>query len=355
MSKFHLKGLDTLRAIAALSVLISHVEVFKENRHIEHARNIIPFFRYTGGHIGVVLFFVLSGFLISILLLKEKKRYSDIDLKAFYARRIFRVWPLYYFIIIISYLLTDFSPSSTTLVLCLSIFPNVAHAIGAAWSVSPQIWSIGVEEQFYLGWPMVVKHLKRPLLVFAAIASFFTLLPHVLLFALNRIHADPTIMELINKLSYGTKFQCLAIGGMAGVLHLQYQGRLKIHRLMSMTIISIPFIMWYCGFHTPQLMDELYGVLFAVSIFLITTQHQDGGSEPRILSGLGEISYGIYMYHWLVLIGIFKLDLVSSEKSLLFNIYVYSTAILGTIFISYLSFHFFEKRFLQIKERFSRV
>lgn len=353
-SKFHLKGLDTIRAIAAISVLVSHIEVFKRNRGMETLWGVIPFFKETGGHIGVVLFFVLSGFLISILLLKEKEKHANISLKAFYMRRIFRVWPLYYFIII-SYLLTDFNPSSTTLFLCLSIFPNVAHAIGAAWAVSPQIWSIGVEEQFYLGWPLIVKFSKRPLMVFGGVALFFTALPHGLLFTMNRLYPDPEIMELINKLSYGTKFQCLAIGGIAGVMYLRFKDRVRLNRWLSMLIISIPFIFWFTGVHTTQLMDEFYSILFAFSIFLITTQHQNGKPEPRFLSRLGEISYGIYMYHWLILLGLFELDLVSTDNGLLFNAYIYATSIVATIIISYISYHYFEKRFLTIKERFSRV
>lgn len=344
-----------MRAIAALSVLVSHIEVFKRNRDIDNLWGTVPFFKETGGHIGVVLFFVLSGFLISILLLKEKEKHANISLKTFYMRRIFRVWPLYYFIIIISYLLTDFTPSSTTLFLCLSIFPNVAHAIGAAWAVSPQIWSIGVEEQFYLGWPWVVKYLKRPLLVFSAIAVFFTVLPHGLLFTLNRVYPDPELMELINKLSYGTKFQCLAIGGVAGVLYLRVASSFRINRYLSFGIIVVPFLLWFSGFHLKQLMDEFYSVLFAVSIFLITTQHQDGKPDSKIFSSLGEISYGIYMYHWLVLLGIFELELVSPSNGIVFNIYVYATSVVATVSISYLSYHYFEKRFLKAKEKFSRV
>ena len=181
MGKFHLKGLDTYRGIAALIVLISHIELFKNKfgfkSHIENS-----FFKYTGGHTAVILFFVLSGFLITLLLLNEKGTYQKISLRNFYLRRIFRVWPLYFIILFLSYLLIDFSPSNTTIILCLTIFPNIAHAIGGGWFVSPQIWSIGVEEQFYIAWPLIVKNKKNILNIVIVIFILFSLLPHFVLF-----------------------------------------------------------------------------------------------------------------------------------------------------------------------------
>lgn len=107
------------------------------------------------GHLGVILFFVLSGFLITYLIVKELEA-KTFSFKKFYHRRILRIWPLYYLILLISYILFEPSFSIKGLLLCLSIFPNVAHAIGEGWQSSPQIWSIGVEEQFYLIWPFFI-------------------------------------------------------------------------------------------------------------------------------------------------------------------------------------------------------
>src|SRR5665213_2193987 len=163
MSHLHLKGLNTYRAIGALTVIIGHIELFKLNNGLDNGLKL-PFFKYTGGHIGVILFFALSGFLITLLLLRERETYNTISLKKFYLRRIFRVWPLYYLIIFLSWFLTDYSPSQSTLLLCLTIFPNIANAFNIGWAASPHIWSIGVEEQFYLGWPHIIKHINKLLL-----------------------------------------------------------------------------------------------------------------------------------------------------------------------------------------------
>jgi peptidoglycan/LPS O-acetylase OafA/YrhL len=83
--KLHFRNLDTFRAIAALIVVIHHIELFKLWRDIPDIDNYIP-----SGHIAVVLFFVLSGFLITYLLIKEKESHENISFKKFYLRRIFR-------------------------------------------------------------------------------------------------------------------------------------------------------------------------------------------------------------------------------------------------------------------------
>ena len=89
MSTFYLKGLNTYRAIAALIVIVGHVEIFKQKNGFDNALNL-PFFKFTGQHIAVILFFALSGYLITMLLLREKDKFKTISLKKFYLRRIFR-------------------------------------------------------------------------------------------------------------------------------------------------------------------------------------------------------------------------------------------------------------------------
>lgn len=133
----YFKNLDTLRALAAIIVVIGHVEFFKKNNSIP---NLIEsdFIIFPNGHLAVVLFFVLSGFLITYLLTIEKES-GSISFKKFYMRRILRIWPLYYLIIFLSFILFNPKVSIYTILLSLGIFPNVAHAIGEGWPTSPQI------------------------------------------------------------------------------------------------------------------------------------------------------------------------------------------------------------------------
>lgn len=102
--RIYFKGLAELRAIAALAVVFHHIELFK---HREHLPSLFDSF-FSGfidqlGKNGVYLFFVLSGFLITYLLIAERKQHEKIDIKKFYLRRILRIWPLYYLVVIIAF------------------------------------------------------------------------------------------------------------------------------------------------------------------------------------------------------------------------------------------------------------
>src|SRR5690349_8717514 len=92
----HLKGLNGIRAIAALSVVISHTLLALEYFGIKKVNEGWNFASY-----GVTMFFTLSGFLITYLLVKEKRIFATINIKEFYIRRVLRIWPLYYFYIIL--------------------------------------------------------------------------------------------------------------------------------------------------------------------------------------------------------------------------------------------------------------
>ena len=94
-------GLHGLRCIAALMVIVTHIELFKARYGLPN----IYHFNKDFGVYGVDFFFVLSGFLITYLLFKEDDKFGFINLKFFYLRRIFRIWPLYYLLIIIVFLL----------------------------------------------------------------------------------------------------------------------------------------------------------------------------------------------------------------------------------------------------------
>jgi peptidoglycan/LPS O-acetylase OafA/YrhL len=349
--KEHLKGLDSLRAIAALIVVFSHLELLKGQNHIENIFEVVP-----SGHIGVILFFVLSGFLISFLLMKELEINQKISFRNFYMRRILRIWPLYYLIIILSFLLNESSNSTMSYLLCITIFPNVAHAIGEGWASSPQIWSIGVEEQFYLIWPIILSMIftfRKKLLpiILISFILIFTLLPHALGF-INVRFFQSEYMLTIERFFYGTKYNCLAIGAFIGIA---YANRKKWVNLLNNNFIFIPItiitlLMWGFNVVFVHFNDEVFAILFALLI-LGAIGSETIKIDTNISKFLGKISYGIYMYHWLIIILVMKF-LPFQENTSFYNLKLYFLVFGLTIFVSWFSFVFFEKKFLKLKIKY---
>jgi len=106
--KLHFPNLNSLRFFAAAVVIIHHIEFIRNLFNIP-SRYMNPFFHEVG-KLGVVLFFSLSGFLITYLLLNERNTTGRISLKKFYMRRVLRIWPLYFFIVILAFfILPNFS------------------------------------------------------------------------------------------------------------------------------------------------------------------------------------------------------------------------------------------------------
>lgn len=354
--KNHLKGLDTLRALAALIVVFGHIEMVKMDYKLENlidSNSII----FPSGHIAVILFFVLSGFLITYLLVKEIETNKEISFKKFYMRRILRIWPLYYLIIILSYLLMYESQSIRSIFLCLTIFPNVAHAIGEGWGASPQIWSIGVEEQFYLVWPILLstiflskaKRILPTLLLLFFVA--YTILPEVIGY-INTHYVSIGFMGGVEKFFYGSKYNCMAIGAFIGIA---YANNKKWISTLNNNMIFIPvglivFLLWFFKFELNPFTDELFSILFAL-IILGAIGNKTINIDNVVTKFLGKISFGIYMYHWIVLILVMNF-LPRIENHFYYNCLLYLIVFSLTIFISWLSYRCIEQRFLNLKDKY---
>jgi peptidoglycan/LPS O-acetylase OafA/YrhL len=145
-------GLNGLRAIAAIAVVLSHID---QCSYLFGLKSI-GFCNSGIASDGVTLFFVLSGFLITFLLLKEKKVSSNINIRNFYIRRVLRIWPIYYTVIIVTCFLLGYVPTigykRQTLIPSISLFAlmmaNISYVLYCFTSLAP-LWSVGVEEQFY--------------------------------------------------------------------------------------------------------------------------------------------------------------------------------------------------------------
>lgn len=355
----YLKGLDTLRALAATIVVIDHVEIIKKDNGIH---NFIdnPTLIYPDGHLSVILFFVISGFLITYLLLAEQEKSSGINLKNFYMRRILRIWPLYYLVLFLSYIIFNPDYSLMRILLSLFIFPNVAYALKETWDISPQIWSIGVEEQFYIIWPLLfifISKRKKALYYIVGLISFFTLLPFGLKFINFMFFKSEDFYNIISRFFYGTKFNCLGIGTFIGFLFFrnkEYINKILFkYNLLTLVLTILPFVLWFFQFRTDHLNDEIYAMLFAFSIYNIV-QHPKIHIDNPITRFLGKISYGIYLYHWIIVIVLVKY-IPKMDNITIYNLVLYSAILSATIFISWISFVTYERFFLNLKKRYDTI
>jgi peptidoglycan/LPS O-acetylase OafA/YrhL len=357
-------GLNELRALAALAVLFHHVELYKFNQgtpSLYRINGLITEFIDSLGKNGVMLFFVLSGFLITYLLILEKEENSKINIKQFYLRRILRIWPLFYIILIIGffvlpmfyYSFPDFFSNQNhfnSLIINLKygfniimfglFLSNFSGGIYGNVAGASQSWSVSVEEQFYLIWPIVVsiffKQLKL-LLVFIVVVGF--LFREILNF------------EILYKLFAYTYIDVLAFGALMAVFYKKYSN--YVVSILSRNYIRVLLVLLI-------LIHLFYGVsvtskaiVFALTIVMVTTFN----SKLKVLDYLGKLSYGIYMYHPLIMYLVFALLDYCGINSLstIYQLILYLLVVFGTVLISYVSYNYFELFFLKLKSKFSPI
>lgn len=263
-NKVFFNGLNELRAFAAIAVIFYHVELFKNGDNITSLLDSIYFSYFIKrlGVIAVYLFFVLSGFLITYLLLIEKEKANTILFKNFYFRRIYRIWPLYYVVLFIGFIIIPFltnnfkifenTPyffsliSSTenyslkSILLYLFFLPNVALThfniilVGCS-----QAWSVGVEEQFYILWPLIIFVFNKKRMRF-----FFTLLL-ILFISLNLsfyyligFNALTVVLSYINKIITIIPFEFMTIGAIGGYAFVYHSERIIAFTKLKPFIVS---------------------------------------------------------------------------------------------------------------------
>jgi peptidoglycan/LPS O-acetylase OafA/YrhL len=289
----HVPVLDAIRGIAILLVLTVHVH------------HVLP-----GGVLGVDLFFVLSGFLITSLLLSEWSGHGRISLKAFYRRRALRLLPaLVVVLAVVSIGLAvtadDFGGQFTWVLLSLGYVVNVASIVnGDIGAPSLQhMWSLSQEEQFYLVWPLVLLVALRrrvdPVRIAALLAAFAIGLVIYRVF-LALAYASP------GRLLYSPESRSVGIvlGCLAGVL-FSYGLVRNVSPWLAASML-VPAVGAVAVFDLESRWDVVVLVpifCIAATIVLLACVLQPAWWFARLvdcawLRGLGRISYGLYLWHW---------------------------------------------------------
>lgn len=341
----HVRELDGLRGIAIIAVLIHH--------------QLTPF-SLTGGFLGVDLFFVLSGFLITGLLLAEFEKTNSISLRNFYIRRVLRLGPALTLFLLASLAVTyhtqliGVTRQIKLVVIALLYSTNWRMAFGWDSVLDPTaiVWSLSIEEQFYLVWPLLVLGclaLKlRPRTIIAGLGlTIFAIIVHRNML-LNQA-------AYLTRLYYGTdtRADALLIGCLFALVPVTDVG-VRTKRWLNVASVfsatALAYLMVASSFSDEFLYRggfTIVALLAGIVIFV------SANSPPRMLSvalqwsplrWFGRISYGLYLWHWLVV----------RNTSLYFLGYWEPWAKLGiALGIASASFYLVEKPFNRLKSRFA--
>lgn len=357
------KSLNSFRALAFLVVFIFHVNLLKS------------------GYLGVQAFFVLSGFLITPILVDMK---SKMDFKTYWirfmGRRFLRIFPVYYLLLFCLFLFgctygfskINFAESfNHQLIYALTYTYNFINATDSYErnSLIAHLWSLAVEEQFYIVWPFFVffiatSKLKKWLLYIIISGPIIRFLTAQLIscdFFSGII--SPTHIALPVYVLPFSYFDAFAIGG---YFSLYFNNKVKIRWivLLSVIIISLGLITEYIyyssvtmsGLGYMPVLESSYKYIWAYSLFNIvfalilykmkTHEFFPKIFENNILNYFGKISYGMYLYHFPV---------IALTNYFLFNsvntVYAIATSFVITIVVSVISYHFIELKLLNFKDK----
>ena len=363
-------GLNGLRFFSALAVIITHVELMKYKLGYANIwKNTLV---HNLGVIGVSFFFVLSGFLITYLMLTEQRQFIFFSVKKFYIRRILRIWPLYFLIFTLGFFIlpnftyvpffseqlsNNFFGNTAFYIL---ILPNIALSMFFAVPLIGQSWSIGVEEQFYLIWPILFRLFKKFNYKLLLSFLFFWVLIKLFVLITVKYYDLHWLLVLKNNLAM-LKFENMIIGAIGALL--LFENKVNI---LSLVYNNLVLILSIIGIFTslyiiPDLFNDglhlFHSFFFLIIILNISSNPKSFIKlENKLYNFLGRISYGIYMYHIIVIYFVIRgISNLNFSSEFLSNFILYISSILITCLVSYFSYVFFEKQFLKMKIKYSKV
>jgi peptidoglycan/LPS O-acetylase OafA/YrhL len=382
--KVYFKNLDGIRFIAAFLVLLHHSFYFKKN-YSDSFSFVNNCFEHTG-RLGVNLFFILSGFLISYLLLIEKDSTGTISYKSFYIRRILRIWPLY-----LGYglILTFFSPYVAeklglgndtdlpmmllNLVFLLFFSVNFQLAfVGSNRGMFEISWSVCIEEQFYLVWPLLINAFRKKISNLILLMFAVSILARIVIVYWLPVFFPqwpPEKLLLINYVLIFDKLDLFGGGLLAALLFYQKE---KYARLLAalfrpwvqimMTALAVfytlsvlkPTSTLFLLFGDHYVCDILYGYVLLAAVAENSIYHL----EYPLLKTLGKISFGIYLFHTAIcqfVLIFFKKFVGHPGSHVIYDLLYPLGSLIATCVVAYISYTYYESWFLRRKKKFELV
>ena len=354
LSAHKMPQLDALRAFAALSVLFAHFVLYPP-----HWLTIIPWAVF-----GVQLFFVLSGFLITGILLDGRKQVEAGGsrfwmLRQFYIRRFLRIFPLYYAVILAGRI-AQWPGFTKTFGWNLAYLTNFYIILKAGWiGAASYLWTLSVEEQFYLVWPLIILFLPKRWLL----PTFVS----VVIFAIvYRVITIGWFGPWLNLAPFGS-LDCFGGGALLALAQRrEKEGKPQLRRIVCIIGLwlgaPLLILVLALGWRFPLRHDQQTWNLMSLALTLLFTPLISSAAQGftgvfgfflmrRSILYVGRISYGIYIYHlpvqWMI----------TSKASTWLNglpWFIPHSAVLlvATVVMAALSWHFFERPINQLKRLF---
>lgn len=348
--------LDGLRFFAFFLVFIHHHALFASISSVK--------FLHDFGWIGVDLFFVLSAFLFTKLLTIEYERFSTINFKKFYLRRIFRIWPVYFFIIAISliyyfqFLHKPFLKTAGLRIFGLFFFSDNIFSATLVYVNFPfisHLWTICYEEQFYIVIPITILYLvrasKKVKVLFTLSIISILLLVRIALIVKTMPHPAIWVLPV-------THFESIVLGIIVGFGGLNF----LVKKVPSIALLTFSIGFFYILTQLPAIdtvsmwmnLSYLMVGLSTTFILLATLKSNilKGFLSNKALVYLGKRSYGLYIYHLLAIFVAGKISNYLHSNSLYLS---FILSLIVTIVLSILSYKFIETPFLKLKKKFEMV
>ena len=366
----YIKGLDTVRAFAIILVILWHwfprIPIDSPLGFIQHV--LIP-----TGEFGVNLFFVLSGYLITSILIKANAENTDklSILKNFIVRRALRIFPIYYLFIAFLFILTctckdfEYPIYKDNVVYFLTYTTNFLVIKKREWIIFAHTWSLAIEEQFYLIWPVLLLMIRKEWLKYLCIAFVFIAMISVFVYHyILKIDFDPIFTTCC--------FDAFGIGGLYAYCQTDAVQLAKFKKYLRLAVplaIAVYFawkVVPYIGF-TPKLNVFSRTVDSVISIWIIDLVVYNRSEwtrkyllENKTLNMIGRVSYGIYLFHtaFPTLYNRFLINNIiaafpASEAFLHNGVVSFVLMLLGLYLWCYLSFRFIETKITDLKNRFN--
>ena len=361
--------LDGVRGLAILMVLFFHILKRADNLTSSNLLHSITSIARIGW-VGVDIFFVLSGFLITSILLKtrDKPHYF----KNFYVRRILRIFPLYYIVIIglllfLPVLDPDTAAGTQALwpffILYQQNWVYIAKPGPSAFLVVT--WSLAIEEQFYMIWPAIVKFFSKRQMVFIGVGIIlFSLMMRIILTMLA-IRDFPTK----DFFYYGsvTRFESLAAGALVAIISRssEWKNRLGKYSKLGFTLSILGFGATLFGSSLSPTSNNsnlaiwgytLLAMIGSTLIMILITQPENSWVRVtfrnKILSFFGKYSYSMYLLHMPILLVLWNYFTGVKRQSFAVWLTFILISFFGTIVASLLTWHLLEKHAIGLKKYF---